>query len=760
MIKKSFMVRVGADTKDMERGLKSAEARMKKFNEQCTKIGKGMTIAGAAIIGALTMITKKASDAQETFSKFGTVFQDSITEAEGAANELTKSYGLSMLAAKDMLSATGDLLTGLGLQGKAALSLSRRTQKLSVDLASFTNYAGGAKGASEALTKAMLGERESVKALGIVITEEMVKEELLKKGKEDLTGMALLQAKAEATLAIAITQSKNAIGDYERTSGDLANVVRRLVARLENLWVTIGTKLIPVTTEYAKKITKIVEETVEWIDVHPKLTSVLAKGAAALGGTLFTLGGIGMVLPKVTDGFRMLAIAAKTALGAFGVGAILAVGLYKVFEKLKLGPLFNPEILDDQTEAYNRQRAAIGLWSDFADKAVRAQIAGREDLIAIWNKYEQNTLEAYAAIARGDEGERLRLFFAELIKGEKIFMSWATGIGMIFQAISTRIGETAEATQKTGPVFTLWATTVAKIFHDTSVRAAEMWRAMRDIELIIPPAAITMPKFTLETEIGTEEFETFGAWYKAWVEGLKEKWKTAWQAALEGSREVLGALNSVFSQFHENEATRLDNEEKKRTDAIESWYEAKKAKIEATVMDEEAKVAALEALDEEKARKENELQHRMDKERRKLERKRAKAQKVGAIFAAGINIAEAITKALAQGGFLLGAIFSGIVAALGAIQVAAIAAAPLPSLAKGGMIEREGIYRLHPGEEVRSAADVRALGSPAMAVRPGISTFSPTINIYARTLDDRTINQATEKIFRRLDFENRRYGRR
>ena len=77
-----------------------------------------------------------------------------------------------------MLGSTGDLLTGMGATAETALDLSTKTQRLAVDLASFSNYQGGAKGASEALTKAMLGERESVKALGIVISEANVKQKI------------------------------------------------------------------------------------------------------------------------------------------------------------------------------------------------------------------------------------------------------------------------------------------------------------------------------------------------------------------------------------------------------------------------------------------------------------------------------------------------------------------------------------------------------------------------------------------------------
>lgn len=91
--------------------------------------------------------------------------------------------------------------------------------------------------------------------------------------------------------------------------------------------------------------------------------------------------------------------------------------------------------------------------------------------------------------------------------------------------------------------------------------------------------------------------------------------------------------------------------------------------------------------------------------------------------------------------------------------VAAIKAlfAGLTSFKEGGFVEKEGIYRLHAGEEVRSAPDVRALTSPAFAGGRGPSTFSPTIIIHAKYLDDRTINKAAERIFARLEREKERY---
>jgi hypothetical protein len=204
--------------------------------------------SAAAVVKTIDFLKDSAMvaiDAQETFGKFDVVFQGMGSAAETAAKQFQDSFGLAEVTAKSMLSATGDLLSGLGMTGDAALDMSVQVNTLASDLASFTNFSGGAEGASAALTKALLGERESVKALGIVIREEDVQQRLAAAGKDKLTGAALLQAKAEATLKIALEQSKNAIGDYERTSDSAANTLKRAKEASLDLQVALGTSLSP-----------------------------------------------------------------------------------------------------------------------------------------------------------------------------------------------------------------------------------------------------------------------------------------------------------------------------------------------------------------------------------------------------------------------------------------------------------------------------------------------------------------------------------
>jgi hypothetical protein len=209
-------------------------------------------VAAAAIIYAFKNVgesldecVKYASKLQETQNKFDVVFKNSKAQAVSFANTLVNSYGLAKEEAMAFLAGTGDILTGLGMQSDKALELSNTVAQLGIDLASFSNVEGGSERAIAALTSALTGEREALKAYGIVVSEEMVKAELQAQGKGKLTGLALQQAKAEATLAIALSQSGNAIGDMARSFDSYANIQRRVDSTITNMKAEIGDGLMP-----------------------------------------------------------------------------------------------------------------------------------------------------------------------------------------------------------------------------------------------------------------------------------------------------------------------------------------------------------------------------------------------------------------------------------------------------------------------------------------------------------------------------------
>ena len=201
--------------------------------------------SAAAGFAILTKFTKDsmlvASAAQETISKYNTIFREVSDESKAMADQLSSDFDLAGSTARQLLGDTGDLLTGFGLTADEALNLSDTTNRLAIDLASFSNAAGGAEGVSKALVSAFSGEREALKTYGIVISETMVKAEMLRQAQQGLTFASEQEAKIRATLTIAQNQSKNAIGDYARTSESAANVSRRLGEAIKESQEIFGT---------------------------------------------------------------------------------------------------------------------------------------------------------------------------------------------------------------------------------------------------------------------------------------------------------------------------------------------------------------------------------------------------------------------------------------------------------------------------------------------------------------------------------------
>ena len=279
-------------------------------------------------------MVKAASDAEETVSKFNVVFRDISKQSNIAADNLAKNFGLAGSQARKLLGDTGDLLTGFGFTQKMALSLSDDVNKLAVDLASFTNFSGGAEGASRALTKALLGERDSIKILGISILEEDVKKKVQILRAKGMVFATERQANAFATLRLAQEQSKNAIGDYNRTQDQFANKSRLLSSRILDMKEKFGKVMIPIALKLTNVMIKLTEKFAALSPTTKKWILISAGVVAVLGPLVLIFGTILAMLPLLSAGFGMLAIAVNAAaLPVLAVVAAFAAG-YWIGKKL------------------------------------------------------------------------------------------------------------------------------------------------------------------------------------------------------------------------------------------------------------------------------------------------------------------------------------------------------------------------------------------------------------------------------------------
>lgn len=145
------------------------------------------------------------------------------------------------------------------------------------------------------------------------------------------------------------------------------------------------------------------------------------------------------------------------------------------------------------------------------------------------------------------------------------------------------------------------------------------------------------------------------------------------QQWLQVASDAIGAIGDLAGSLYDGQITKIEDEQDANDEAYDRTIERIENQAEAGVLSEEQAEIRKRAAKEKTEQKSREL----EKKKQELARKQAIWDKATSIAQAGIATALAITKALPN--FILAA----IVGAMGAIQVATIAATPIPAYAEG-----------------------------------------------------------------------------
>lgn len=317
--------------------MKLVASKMKELGGKISQVGKSLTTAVTLpVLGAGTAAVKMASDYEENLNKVDVAFQDSSDSVKEWAKTATTQFGLSESAALEATSLFGDMGTSMGLTTKDAADMSMSLAGLAGDLSSFKNV--GIDEAMTALKGVFTGETESLKNLGVVMTETNLEEfaETIGKSYKEMSQAEKVTLRYQYVLK----NTQNAQGDYARTSDGTANSIRTLQASVNNLAVAFGQELIPVITPVINKITDIVQKFGELDEGTKKMILVIAGIAAAVGPVLVVVGtvisSIGPIVNAIGSVTSALgsAMSAITALGGpitliiAAVGALVAAFIY------------------------------------------------------------------------------------------------------------------------------------------------------------------------------------------------------------------------------------------------------------------------------------------------------------------------------------------------------------------------------------------------------------------------------------------------
>ena len=213
----------------------------------------------ALIIRQLGLLSKQAinmaSDLEEVQNVVDVSFGSMADQVEAFANTAVRSYGMSALTAKRMASTFMAMSNGMDIAQEAGKNMSLQLTALAGDMASFYNV--GQDIAQTALNSIFTGETESLKKFGIVLTETNLEAFALSQGiKKSYQAMSQAE-KVALRYNYVLNATKNAQGDFARTSGSWANQIRLLKEQWTQFLGILGSGLIKILTPMVKALNQM-----------------------------------------------------------------------------------------------------------------------------------------------------------------------------------------------------------------------------------------------------------------------------------------------------------------------------------------------------------------------------------------------------------------------------------------------------------------------------------------------------------------------
>jgi len=236
--------------------------------------GRQVVQFGAAAIAA-------SSRVEEMSSKFSVVFGEAAPQASKALEEFGAAVNRSRYDLQEMSATVQDTFVPLGFSRDVAADMSVTLTKLATDVASFNNSLD--VDVMRDFQSAIVGNHETVRKYGIVISEATIKQELAKMGAEGLTGAALEQAKVQARLNLILAGTSDAQGDAARTADSYANVSRGLEAAMLDLKVAIGDGLVPAMKDAKQAGMEFAQSLIEPANAWALLQMAMDRGIISFG---------------------------------------------------------------------------------------------------------------------------------------------------------------------------------------------------------------------------------------------------------------------------------------------------------------------------------------------------------------------------------------------------------------------------------------------------------------------------------------------
>lgn len=272
----------------------------------------GVAFAGKSLIDFTKQALELGSSVSEVQNVVDTAFGDMSYKMEEFAKSSIRQYGMSQLAAKKTASTYMAMARGMQIPADAASSMALSLTALSGDVASFFNISQEL--ADIKLKSVFTGETETLKDLGVVMTQTNLKAFALRNGMN-----ANIESMSQAELVslryqFVMEQLALAHGDFAKTQGSWANQTRILSMQWEEFMSVIGQGVINVLTPALRALNSMIAVLIQWAQAFSNVTAaIFGKQEAAAKSSASAIGAIGTSSADAAKGQEDLANATKKA---------------------------------------------------------------------------------------------------------------------------------------------------------------------------------------------------------------------------------------------------------------------------------------------------------------------------------------------------------------------------------------------------------------------------------------------------------------
>lgn len=310
-------------TKAAASGIGQLGSKFTELGNKMTQLGNQLKYISAAAAGAIGVSLNFASDLEESMNKVSVAFGKSSKEVEEFSKTSLKSFGIAQGTALDMAATFGDMGTSMGLSRKEAAEMSTSLVGLAGDLASFKNI--GIDRATTALNGIFTGETESLKGLGIVMTQTNLDAYALANGFGKTTKEMTEAEKVQLRYAYVLNATKNAQGDFARTNDGFANQLRMVQEGVKQVAASLGEVMLPIAAKVLSVANKILERMSNMGKGTKILVASLLGIVAVAAPVLLTFGAIATAVGSSLTQISLLVQKLPALLnGLKAVGAFLA----------------------------------------------------------------------------------------------------------------------------------------------------------------------------------------------------------------------------------------------------------------------------------------------------------------------------------------------------------------------------------------------------------------------------------------------------